>query len=236
MAQASPSFRRTRSRPKQQRTLPDALLAVPGLNVVQSGGPGGLTSVFIRGANPSQTKVLIDGIDVNDPSSPDGAFDFAHILNFDLGSIEVLRGPQSGLFGSDAIGGVINIETQKGQGPMLATANVEGGSFGTFNQTAKVSGFCRLAELLHGIGHFSTTDTPVTPPSLVPIGRAINPNAYDNRTFSFRVDAQLADQLDVGLTSRYIETTLLSTSDDFLGPETFAQHRQRPVLQPGLHP
>ncbi len=204
---------------RQQRTLPDALLAVPGLNVVQSGGPGGLTSVFIRGANSNQTKVLIDGIDVSDPSSANGAFDFAHILNFDLGSIEVLRGPQSGLYGSDAIGGVINIETQKGRGPMLATANVEGGSFGTFNQTAKVSGSADWLSYFMGFGHFSTTDTPVTPPVLVPIGRAINPNAYDNRTFSFRVDAQLADQLDVGLTSRYIETTLLSTSDDYLGPE-----------------
>jgi vitamin B12 transporter len=204
---------------RQQRTLPDALLTVPGLNVVQSGGPGGLTSVFIRGANSNQTKVLIDGIDVSDPSSANGAFDFAHILNFDLGSIEVLRGPQSGLYGSDAIGGVINIETQKGRGPMLATANVEGGSFGTFNQTAKVSGSADWLSYFMGFGHFSTTDTPVTPPVLVPIGRAINPNAYDNRTFSFRVDAQLADQLDVGLTSRYIETTLLSTSDDYLGPE-----------------
>lgn len=204
---------------KQERLLPDALLDVPGLNVVQTGGPGGLTSVFIRGANSNQTKVLIDGIDVSDPSSPDGAFDFAHILNFDLGSIEVLRGPQSGLYGSDAIGGVINIATQKGQGPMVATANVEGGSFGTFNQTAKVSGSADWLSYFLGFGHFSTIDTPVTPPSLVPIGRVINPNAYDNRTFSMRLDAQLADQLDVGLTSRYIETTLLSTSDDFLGPE-----------------
>ncbi|WOJ88475.1 TonB-dependent receptor [Methylocapsa polymorpha] len=205
---------------KQQRTLPDALMDAPGLNVVQTGGPGGLTSVFIRGANSNQTKVFIDGIDVSDPSSPNGAFDFAHVLNFDLGGIEVLRGPQSGLYGSDAIGGVINIATEKGQGPMRATANVEGGSFGTFNQTAKVSGSDDWLSYFFGFGHFQTDDTPVTPPALVPIGRAINPNFYDNRTFSFRIGAQLADQLDVGLTSRYIETTLLSTSDDFLGPES----------------
>ncbi|SFK34464.1 TonB-dependent receptor plug domain-containing protein [Methylocapsa palsarum] len=204
---------------KQQRLLPDALLDVPGLNVVQTGGPGGLTSVFIRGANANQTKVLLDGIDVSDPSSPNGGFDFAHILNFDLGGIEVLRGPQSGLYGSDAIGGVINITTEKGAGPMRATANVEGGSFGTFNQTAKVSGSADWLSYFLGFGHYSTTDTPVTPPSLVPIGRAINPNSYDNRTFSFRISAQLADGLDVGLTSRFINTTLLSTSDDFLGPE-----------------
>ncbi len=92
----------------------------------------------------------------------------------------MLRGPQSGLYGSDAIGGVINIATEKGQGPMRATANVEGGSFGTFNQTAKVSGSADWLSYFLGFGHFSSTDTPVTPPALVPIGRAINPNWYDN--------------------------------------------------------
>ena len=209
---------------KQERLLPDALLDVPGLNVVQTGGPGGLTSVFIRGTNANQTKVFLDGIDVSDPSSPNGAFDFAHILTFDLGSIEVLRGPQSGLYGSDAIGGVINIETEKGQGPMQATVNVEGGSFGTFNQTAKVSGSEDWLSYFFGFGHFSSEDTPVTPPALVPIGRAINPNAYDNRTFSLRLGAALGDQFDVGITSRYIQSTLYSTSDDFLGPESLLSY------------
>ena len=87
---------------KQERMLPDALLGVPGLNMVQTGGPGGLALVFIRGTNSNQTKVFLDGIDVSDPSSPNGAFDFAHVLTFDLGGVEVLRGPQSGLYGSDA--------------------------------------------------------------------------------------------------------------------------------------
>src|SRR5262249_7458449 len=90
---------------QQYRTVPDALSAVPGLNVVQSGGPGGQTSVFIRGTNSNQVKVLIDGIDASDPSTPNGAFDFAHLLTGYIAQIEVLRGPQSGLYGSDAIGG-----------------------------------------------------------------------------------------------------------------------------------
>ena len=106
---------------KQERTLPDALLDVPGLNVVQTGGPGGITSVFIRGTNSNQTKVFLDGIDVSDPSSRTEPSIFAQILNFDLGRVEVLRGPQSGLYGSDAIGGVINIITDKGEGPMKAS-------------------------------------------------------------------------------------------------------------------
>ena len=113
---------------------------MPGLNVVQTGGPGGQTSVFMRGTNSNHVKVLIDGIDVSDPSNPNRSFDFGQLLTADIERIEVLRGPQSGLYGADAIGGVISIITKKGEGPPKATATVEGGSFGTFNQTASLSG------------------------------------------------------------------------------------------------
>ncbi len=98
----------------QYRTVPDALSLVPGLNVVQTGGPGGQTSVFIRGTNSNHVKVLIDGIDVSDPSNPNQSFDFGQLLTGDIARIEVLRGPQSGLYGSDAIGGVISITTKQG--------------------------------------------------------------------------------------------------------------------------
>ena len=114
---------------KQERTLPDALKDVPGLNLVQTGGPGGQTAVFIRGANANQTKVFIDGIDATDPAT--GTFNFEHILTWDLERVEVVRGPQSGLYGADAIGGVINIITKKGSGPAQFAGSLEGGSFGT---------------------------------------------------------------------------------------------------------
>src|SRR5260370_21378081 len=99
---------------RQIRTLPDLLKEVPGLNVVQSGGPGGQTSVFMRGTNANHTKVLIDGIDVSDPSSPNAAFDFGQLLTQDIQTLEVLRGPQSGLYGSDAIGGGVDATTNTG--------------------------------------------------------------------------------------------------------------------------
>ena len=80
---------------KQERMLPDALQDVPGLNVVQTGGPGGTTSVFIRGANANQTKVFIDGIDATDPAT--GTFNFEHILTWDIDRVEIVRRPQSGV-------------------------------------------------------------------------------------------------------------------------------------------
>lgn len=123
---------------KQERLLPDALQYVPGLNVVQTGGPGGTTSVFIRGANSNQTKVYIDGIDATDPAT--GTFNFEHILTWDIDRVEIVRGPQSGLYGADAIGGVVNIITKQGSGPAQFEGSIEGGSFGTFNQNVGVRG------------------------------------------------------------------------------------------------
>ena len=125
---------------KQEQTLPDILKDVPGLNIVQAGGPGGQTSVFMRGTNSNHVKVLVDGIDVSDPSNSNASFDFGQFLAPDIERVEVLRGPQSGLYGSDAIGGVINVITRSGNGPAQFTAGVEGGSFDTINQSAGVSG------------------------------------------------------------------------------------------------
>lgn len=125
---------------QQLRTVRDVLATVPGLNVVQNGGPGGQTSVFIRGTNSNHVKVLIDGIDLSDPSNPNEAFDFGQLLTGDIERIEVLRGPQSGLYGSDAIGGVISITTKAGNGPPKVTLSTEGGSFGTTNERASLSG------------------------------------------------------------------------------------------------
>src|SRR5580698_760332 len=96
----------------QTRTLPDVLELVPGVNIVQTGGPGGATSIFMRGTNSNHVKILIDGIDVSDPSTPTDTFDLQHVLLGDVDRIEVLRGPQSGLYGSDAIGGAISITTK----------------------------------------------------------------------------------------------------------------------------
>jgi vitamin B12 transporter len=203
---------------KQERTLPDALKDVPGLNVVQTGGPGGTTSVFIRGANSNQTKVFIDGIDATDPAT--GTFNFEHVLTGDIERVEVVRGPQSGLYGADAIGGVINIITKKGSGPGQFAGSLEGGSFGTFNQNARVSAATERYNFYFDFAHFHSSDTPVTPSDLVPPGRSVQGDTYDNKTFSGRFGANLTDNFDIGVVTRYIDTSLRFTGDDFQGPES----------------
>ena len=105
-------------------TLVDALDAVPGLHVVQSGGPGGEASVFIRGTNSDHVLVLRDGMPINDPSDPDGAFNFGVDTLADVERIEVVRGPMSSLYGSGALGGVINLITRTGAGGPHATAEI----------------------------------------------------------------------------------------------------------------
>ena len=105
---------------EQARTLPDILQQVPGLNILQTGGIGGQTSLFMRGTNSNHVKIYVDGIDVANPSTPTDTFDLAHLQLADVERIEVLRGPQSGLYGSDAIGGAISIVTKPGAGPATA--------------------------------------------------------------------------------------------------------------------
>ena len=205
----------------QRRTAPDALATVPGLNVVQSGGPGGLTSVFMRGTNSNHTKILIDGIDVSDPSNPNRSFDLGQLLTSDIQQMEVLRGPQSGLYGADALGGVISIITKKGEGPPRATATLEGGSFGTFNQTVGLSGAQDRINYAFNVAHFRATDIPVTPLELLPPGQKAIGNNYDNMTYSTKLGADVSENLTLNAVARYTDATLHFTGDTF-DPVTFA--------------
>jgi vitamin B12 transporter len=201
----------------QTRTLPDILELVPGVNIVQTGGPGGATSIFMRGTNSNHVKILIDGIDVSDPSTPTDTFDLQHVLLGDVDRIEVLRGPQSGLYGSDAIGGAISITTKTGAGPPSASATLEGGSFGTFNQQGALSGSSGASSYVFNVDHFRSTDTPVTPLDLLPPGQQRNDDGYDNKSFSTKLATKLSDNLDVVVVAHYLDTTLAFTGDNFNG-------------------
>ncbi|MHB9040593.1 MAG: TonB-dependent receptor plug domain-containing protein [Melioribacteraceae bacterium] len=110
------------------QTVVDILREVPGLSVIEQGGPGKLSNVFIRGANSNHTLVVVDGITMNDASSPNNAFDFSSLNSNDIDRIEIVRGPQSTLYGSDAIAGIINIITKQGSDKPHYSFSTYGGS------------------------------------------------------------------------------------------------------------
>jgi vitamin B12 transporter len=199
---------------RQQQSLPDLLKQVPGLNVVQTGGPGGQTSVFMRGTNSNHTKVLVDGIDVSDPSNSGGAFDFGQFLAQDIQKVEILRGPQSGLYGSDAIGGVINIITKSGAGPAQFNAGLEAGSFDTFNQTAGLSGSLDGFHYAANVAHFHSGETPVTPLDLLAPGERRIDDYYDNFSASTKLGFAVTENFDLGLVARYTDAHLRLTGEN----------------------
>jgi vitamin B12 transporter len=116
----------------------EALRSVPGVEIARSGSLGKTTSIRIRGANPEQVIVLVDGLRVSSPTQ--GLSELSELTLDGIDRIEVVRGPQSTLYGADAIGGVVNIITKKGQGPPQASLWIEGGSYGTIREQANVQG------------------------------------------------------------------------------------------------
>ncbi len=125
---------------RQTMVVSDLLATTPGVTVTRNGGLGGFTGVRIRGAEAEQTLVVIDGIRVNDPSSPGGGFDFANLLSSSVERIEVLRGPNSVPWGSQAIGGVVNIITAQAREGVQARASAEYGYADTAFANATISG------------------------------------------------------------------------------------------------
>ncbi len=180
-------------------TVADVLRNVPGLDVVQAGGLGRQTSVFMRGANSNQTLVLIDGIEVNDPSTPGAAFDFANLTVDNIERIEILRGPQSTLYGSDAIGGVIHIITKQGQGKPSAGFSAEGGSYGSWKLMGTASGTHDRLRWSASASHLSSNGFSAADDRL---GNGED-DGYDNTTVSARGGWRALDNLDLDAVVRF---------------------------------
>jgi len=168
---------------KQIERASDALREVPGLAVVQTGTPGQLTSVFMRGLPSQDMQVLLDGIPINQGLA--GQFDFANLTTDNIDRIEVARGPQSTIYGPRALAGVVQVFTKQGSGPPGITLSSEGGSYGTFRETLGSDGKIDIFD--YSIGA-SRLDTDNARPN----------NQYRNSDLIADLGLSLNEQLRVG--------------------------------------
>ncbi len=182
---------------RKTTTVLETLRSLPGLEVVQNGGPGRTASIFIRGADSDHTLVLIDGIRANDNTS--GQFNFANLKAENIERIEVLRGAQSVLYGSEAIGGVINIITKKADEGLNVSGSAEGGSYGTQQYR---STFAWGSEHFHTSTTASYFDTDGISSAASNRG---NPeaDAYDNFSISNRSGVRFLDDGTADFTLGY---------------------------------
>lgn len=186
----------------------DLLRQLPGVSVNRSGQRGAQTQVRLRGAEANHTLVLINGIEVGDPVTG-GEFDFANLLTDDVERIEVLRGPQSALYGAQAIGGVINIITAQGQGAPKYKVEAQGGSFGTYS----VSGTARVGGSNYGLaGSVAYLDSAGISQAI----GAAEKDGYHNLTLNTRGHFEVSDIASFSLALRYVDSYGESDSQDFV--------------------
>jgi vitamin B12 transporter len=188
-------------------SLSDILSETPGLTAVRNGGLGQNATVSIRGAEAGQTLVLIDGIRINDPSTVDNEALLGDLLVNNVDRVEILRGPQSTLYGSDAIGGVVDVISRRGgDAPLALRASAEGGSFDTYHLNIGANGtvsnveYGAAANFLHTNG-VSAADSRNSNPET---------DGYTNIGATENVRVHLSDGISVDLRSYYT-----NTRDDF---------------------
>ncbi len=208
---------------RQVRTIADVLRDVPGVAVSRSGAAGGLTQVRIRGSEADHVLVLIDGIEVSDPFQ--GAFDFSGLLADEGARVEVLRGQQSSLYGSDAIGGVVQYLTATGHDTPGVSARVEGGALGTGDgalRAAGVSGpldYAVTGSFLHSDGYAVARHGT----------RAIG---EDSGAASAKLSWLLAPNVKVTAVGRYTRTDAeFNNSDQDAASATYGQIIDSPGLR-----
>ncbi|MCZ6669575.1 MAG: TonB-dependent receptor [Acidobacteria bacterium] len=195
---------------RQHRFVLDALRDVAGVDIRRSGGPGQPASIFMRGTDSDHTLLLIDGVQVHDPGSPAGAAVLGNLLVDNIDRIEVVRGPQSTLYGSDAIGGVINIITRKGAGTPTFSFTAEGGAFGTKNGIFRSEGG-------NGKINYSFSATRFDSDGFSAASNNPEDDGYTNRTVAGRFGVETSDRFQIDFLFRVIDSRI--DFDAFTDPD-----------------
>jgi len=194
---------------KQYRTVTQALETVPGLRMVQQGPRGTNTSIFMRGANSNQTLVLLDGQRISNPSTPTGAFNFANLTTDNVERIEVVRGPQSSLFGSDAIAGVVNIITRRPEREGVhGSVTGEIGTLGTFDGALNLNGRRDRFSFDATLSGVTSDGDNITPGRFRPQGAADEDDGHRNLKGALRLGYDISDSLDLSLYGEIIDSNV----------------------------
>ncbi len=175
----------------------DALVRVPGITGARTGGPGQVTSIYLRGAKPQHTLILIDGVRMNGQLDPNG-YDLTNLDVSEIERIEILKGPQSALYGSDAMAGVINIITRKGDGKPKGYFDVEGGSYGTFRASGSASGGT-------DVFNYNTSVTRFEQEGFSALKNNSENDGLLNTTVAARFGGRLSEQSEWKVNVRYVE-------------------------------
>ncbi len=196
----------------QQLTAADALAVVPGVHVARSGGAGQTTTLFIRGSNPDHVLVLVDGVKANDPSLIGREAELHLVALEDIERIEVLRGPQSSLYGSDAMGGVVNVVTRRGDEAPGVTVDLEAGSRDTYRQGLRAGGGTEAMHYAVSAAHISSAGISAANEA----DGNTEADPYETTTLSAVLGLRLLEQLGLDFTARY--TDAHADYDDGVGP------------------
>lgn len=186
---------------KKYLSVKDALSLEAGVDIASSSAFGGTTSVYLRGAPSGHTLVLIDGIRLYDPIATDASYDLANLMLDNVERIEIIKGPQSSLFGSDAIGGVINIITRQGKGKPRFNFYSEGGSKRTFTEGFGISGSA-------GKFYYSTEGSRQDSHGFSKARDGAESDSYQNNNFSGKFSYRPDENLEFGIKSSYVRAKM----------------------------
>ena len=211
---------RDRLDPLQSATIAQVLQTVPGVSVATRGGLGGQTSAFIRGGSSAQTLVLIDGVRINDLTSPNGAFDFGALMTGNIGRVEILRGPNSVIWGSQAIGGVVNIQSIAPVDGFEGRLGAEFGGYDTKRLNANIAG-------TKGVFEGSVGGAFVKSAGISALAGGTERDGYANATGNARLKVNISDSFTLDFRSYYNRAKVEYDSEFGVGANGLPVSRNR---------